>query len=132
VLDGIPESIVIGGSLATGGAVSLAMVAAAFISNVPEAVSATTGLTGSVPRRSILAMWSAIVVVSAAAAALSYQALREASARLSAFVQAFAAGAMLPMLADTMMPEAFGKGGKLVGLVAVLGFSIAVWISYLE
>ncbi len=133
VLDGIPESLVIGGSLVAGGGVSLAMVAAAFISNVPESLSATVGLTRSgATTKSVLRLWISIVVVSAISAALGYQILDTAPEGLTAVVQSFAAGAMLTMLADSMMPEAFSRGGKLVGLVTVLGFAIAVWISSLE
>lgn len=133
ILDGIPESLVIGGSLVTGGGVSLAMVAAAFISNVPESLSATVGLTRSgATTRSIVRLWVSIVAVSAVSAALGYQILDTAPESLTAVVQSFAAGAMLTMLADSMMPEAFNRGGKLVGLVTVMGFAVAVWISSLE
>jgi len=133
ILDGIPESVVIGGSLVTGGAVSLAMVAAAFVSNVPESLSATVGLTKSgSTRTSVLRMWVVIVAVSALSSALGYLVLDSAPEGVTSVVQSFAAGAMLTMLADSMMPEAFARGGKLVGLVTVLGFSIAVWLSSLE
>jgi ZIP family zinc transporter len=133
VLDGIPESIVIGGSLVVGGGVSVAMVAATFLSNLPEALGATTGLVKSgmaVPR--VVLMWTGIVAVSAAAAAVGYLILEDASPNLAAFLQTFAAGAMLTMLAQTMIPEALKEGGSTVGLVTVLGFSVAVWMSSLE
>ena len=133
ILDGIPESIVVGGSLVTGGGVSIAMVAAAFLSNLPEAVGATTGLKkGGAPPRRIMGSWLAIVAVSAVSAALGYVVLDNASANLGAFFQGFAAGAILTMLVDTMIPEAFEEGGKPVGLVTVLGFAVAVFLSQLE
>jgi ZIP family zinc transporter len=133
VLDGVPESIVIGGSLVIGGGVSAAMVAATFLSNLPEALGATTGLvkSGMAASRVVL-MWTGIVVLSAAAAALGYVILEDASPNLAAFLQTFAAGAMLTMLAQTMIPEALKEGGPTVGLVTVLGFSVAVWMSSLE
>jgi zinc transporter, ZIP family len=133
VLDGVPESIVIGGSLVLGGGVSVAMVAATFLSNLPESLGASVGLVSAgVSRGRILIIWTAIVVVSGLAAALGYTLLDNASPDLGAFFQAFAAGAMLTMLADTMMPEAFAEGGKPVGLLTVLGFTLAVWLSTFE
>jgi zinc transporter, ZIP family len=133
VLDGVPESIVIGGSLVLGGGVSVAMVAATFLSNLPESLGASVGLVSAgVSRGRILVIWTAIVVVSGLAAALGYTLLDNASPDLGAFFQAFAAGAMLTMLADTMMPEAFAEGGKPVGLLTVLGFTLAVWLSTFE
>jgi zinc transporter, ZIP family len=133
VLDGIPESIVVGGSLVAGGGVSIAMVAAAFLSNLPEAVGASVGLKkGGTPARHLMGLWLAIVAVSAVSAAVGYVVLDSASANVGAFFQAFAAGAILTMLVDTMIPEAFEEGGKPVGLVTVLGFSVAVWLSQIE
>jgi ZIP family zinc transporter len=133
VLDGVPESIVIGGSLVVGGGISAAMVAATFLSNLPEALGATSGLAKSaVPVKHLMRMWLGIVVLSGASAAFGYWVLKDASPNLGAFFQAFAAGAVLTMLADTMMPEAFDEGGKPVGLVVVLGFTIALWLSSFE
>ena len=133
VLDGIPESFVIGGSLITGGGVSLAIVAAAFISNIPEGLASTAGLknTGKTTRQIVL-LWVKIVIVSGISSLLGYVILDNASPNIGAFAQSFAAGAMLTMLADTMMPEAFEEGGKLVGLLTVLGFSVAVLFSALD
>ena len=133
VLDGIPESFVIGGSLVTGGGVSLAIVAAAFISNIPEGLASTAGLrnTGKTTREIVL-LWIKIMIVSGISSLAGYLVLDKTSPDVGAFAQAFAAGAMLTMLADTMMPEAFEEGGKLVGLLTVLGFSAAVLISALD
>jgi zinc transporter, ZIP family len=133
VLDGIPESIVIGGSLVAGGGVSIAMVAAAFLSNLPESVGATVGLRkgGAEPRR-LFGLWLAIVVVSAASSALGYLVLDSASANVGAFFQGFAAGAILTMLVDTMIPEATEEGGKAVGLITVFGFALTAWLSQIE
>jgi ZIP family zinc transporter len=133
LMDGIPESVAIGVSLLGGVGVSVATVAAVFLSNVPESLSAATGLqkAGHSPRW-ILQLWVAVAVVSALAAALGYGLLGDATPAVVAFIQAFAAGAILTMLADTMMPEAFEHGGKVVGLVTLLGFALAFLLSSVE
>jgi ZIP family zinc transporter len=132
VLDGIPETAVIGLSLVEGG-VSTAMIVAVFVSNVPEAVAATTGLSASrwAPGR-ILGLWIVVTLVSALSSLAGYGLLSGGSAGAVSFVQSFAAGALLTMLADTMMPEAFDKGGKLVGLATTFGFALAFAISSLD
>ena len=132
VLDGVPESAVIGLTLVHGGGVSAAMIVAVFLSNLPEAVAATTGLSSAGWRhRNILFLWTGVVLVSALASLAGYG-LFGASPRTVAFVLSFAAGAILTMLADTMMPEAFARGGKLVGLATTLGFGVAFAVSALE
>jgi ZIP family zinc transporter len=126
VLDGIPESMVIGLTIFEGGAVGAAYLAAVFISNLPEAISSTSGLLSSGWQKSkVLWMWVGIAVISALASVAGYALFQDSSPATVAFVLAFAAGAILTMLADTMMPEAFEHGGKLVGVVTTLGFSVA-------
>jgi ZIP family zinc transporter len=132
LMDGIPESVAIGVSLLGGGAVGASVVAAVFLSNVPESMSAATGLRkAGRSTRYILALWGAVVVASSLSALLGYAFLGGASDDLVAAIQAFAAGAILTMLSDTMMPEAFEHGGSVVGLVTVLGFSSAFLLSRL-
>ena len=133
VLDGIPESIVLGISLLGGGGVAVAVVAAVFLSNLPEAIAATTGLktSGWKPAR-IMCLWVVVALVSGLAALAGYAFLDGASPRTIAFVNAFAGGAILTMLADTMMPEAFEHGGRLVGLFTTLGFLTAFILTTLE
>jgi ZIP family zinc transporter len=132
LLDGIPESAAIGVSLIGGGGVSASVVAAVFLSNVPESLSAATGLRkAGHSARWILGLWSSVVVVSALAAAAGNGLLGGASPNLLAAIEAFAAGAILAMLADTMMPEAFEHGGNVVGLLTVLGFSTSFLLSTL-
>jgi zinc transporter, ZIP family len=133
LLDGIPESVAIGISLVGGGSVGVAVVAAVFLSNMPEALSAATGLrkAGRSPRW-ILSLWLAVALISALAAALGYGLLGDASANVVALIEAFAAGAILTMLADTMMPEAFEHGGSVVGLVTVAGFALAFLLSTVQ
>jgi zinc transporter, ZIP family len=126
VLDGIPESLVIGLTIFQGGEVGAAYLAAVFISNLPEALSSTAGLAaGGWRRSSILLMWTAIALVSGLASLLGYGLFQNSSPNVVAFVLAFAAGAILTMLADTMMPEAYEHGGKLAGVVTTLGFVVA-------
>ncbi len=130
LLDGIPESAAIGISLLGGEGVGVAMVAAVFLSNVPESVSATTGLkaSGRSPRW-VLGLWSLVVVASTVSSLAGYALLGGASDGTVAFIQTFAAGAILTMLADTMIPEAVQFGGRLVGLVTVVGFALAFLLS---
>jgi zinc transporter, ZIP family len=133
VLDGIPESAVIGLTLLEGTGVSAAMIFAVFLSNVPEAIAATTGLAKSGwSRRRIFGLWALVTLVSGLSALLGYVLFDGASPRAFAFVLAFAGGAILTMLADTMMPEAFERSGKWTGLATTLGFAVAFAITALE
>jgi ZIP family zinc transporter len=133
VLDGVPEQIVIGLGLVGGGAISAAMVVAVFLSNLPEAIAATAGLTASGwSRGRVLALWAGLTLVSGLATLAGFAFFDEASGDTIAFVLAFAGGAILTMLADTMMPEAFEHGGRLVGVLTTVGFAVAFAISALE
>ena len=133
VLDGIPESFVIGLNLVSGEGISAAFVVAVFLSNLPESAAATSGLrkarweTGR-----IYGLWVGVTLVAGVAAALGNLLLEGASGDAVAFVLAFAAGAILTMLADTMMPEAFANGGRMTGLLTTFGFATAVFITSLE
>jgi ZIP family zinc transporter len=133
VLDGIPESMVIGLTIFEGGAVGAAYLAAVFISNLPESISSTSGLLsrGWVKSR-ILWMWIGIMLVSAVASLAGYGLFQNSSPEVVAFVLTFAAGAILTMLANTMMPEAFEHGGKWVGIMVTLGFATAFTIHLLD
>jgi len=133
VLDGIPESVVIGLTLLEGGSVGVAMLVAVFISNLPEAIGATSGLAVAGWRRShILGLWGLVILASALASLAGYGLLGDASPNTIAFVLAFAGGAILTMLAETMIPEAYLRGGKAVGLVTTLGFGVAFAVSALD
>ena len=133
VLDGIPESAVLGLSLLQGGTISVAMLVAVFLSNLPESVAATSGLVASGWRASrVLLLWAGVVLVSGLASVAGYGLFDGASPSVIAFVLAFAGGAILTMLADTMMPEAYENGGKWVGVVTTLGFATAFAISAFE
>ncbi len=132
LLDGIPESLVLGIGLALGGSVSLAFLAAVFVSNIPEGIAGTTSLISEGhSRRQVYRMWIALVVASAAATTFGYAYASSAPSVDGRVVQSFAVGAMLTMLADTMMPEAFKHGGRVVGLLTTLGFLMAATLSVL-
>jgi ZIP family zinc transporter len=130
LLDGIPESIVIGASLLGGGAVGAVTVAAVFISNVPEGLSSAAGMrhAGRSPRY-VFGLWTGIALISGLAAVAGYSLLGGTPAAVLAGVTALAAGAILAMVADTMIPEAFENAHLLVGLVTVAGFLIAFGLS---
>jgi zinc transporter, ZIP family len=134
ILDGIPESIVIGLGLFEGaGKVSLAMLVAVFISNLPEALAGSTGMKANGwSKGKIILLWSGIALVCAFATVAGYSLFSGASDHWLAFIQAFAGGAILMMLANSMMPEAFEHGGKLAGIFTVLGFFISVSMVILE
>jgi ZIP family zinc transporter len=103
------------------------------ISNLPESISSTSGLlTGGWKKSRILWMWIAIALVSGLASLAGYGLFQHSSPGTVAFVLAFAAGAILTMLADTMAPEAYEHGGKLVGVMTTLGFAIAFTIHLLD
>jgi len=126
VLDGIPESAVIGLTLVGGGSIGAAVVAAVFISNIPEAIAGTSGLYKRGWKRSrLLLMWSAIALVSGVAAMTGFAFGDSASPEALAFVLAFAGGALLTMLADSMIPDAFKLGGNAAGLFTTFGFGLA-------
>ena len=131
LLDGVPESLVLGMGLAQGAAAGLSFLVAVFASNLPEAMAATSSMRDAgQPRRTILAMWLALVVASGVAAALGFLLTAQFPGVEGEVVQAFAAGAILTMLADTMMPEAFEHGGRAVGLVTVLGFVVSAALTF--
>ena len=132
VLDGIPESLVLGIGVAVGGAVSIAFLVAVFISNLPEAIAATVPLRATGAKASsIMAMWVGIAAVSAIAAGIGYVVATSVGSS-GLLIQAFAAGALLTMIIDTMAPEAVEHAGKEAGLVTVLGFAVAATLSGLE
>ena len=133
MLDGIPESIVLGVGLLGGTGVSLAFIAAVFLSNIPEGIAGTTGLAASgwAPRR-IIGLWLLVTLVSALAALAGYAVFDSASPGTLAFVLSFAGGAVLTMVADTMAPEAFEHGGREVGLLTTAGFALAFALHLVE
>ena len=130
LLDGIPESIVIGISLLGGGAVGLVAVAAVFLSNLPEGLSSAAGMKAEGKSAGYtFALWSGIALASAASATVGYAAFDGAAPAVTGFIQAIAAGAILAMVVDTMVPEAFEGTHDFAGLIAVSGFLLAFALS---
>lgn len=130
LLDGIPESIVIGVSLLGGEGVGLVAVAAVFLSNLPEGLSSAAGMRKA--GRStvyIMSIWGGIALASGAAAMIGCWAFAGASPAVIAAVTAIAAGAILAMLIDTMIPEAFETAHEYAGLISVAGFLVAFMLS---
>lgn len=123
LLDGIPESVVLGVGLVTAGSVNPAVLGAIFISNVPEGLSSSVGMKKSGrSARYVFGLWSAIALSCGVSSLLGFLLLDTASGTTLAFITAIAAGAILTMIADTMIPEAFEKQHMLTGLIASLGF----------
>lgn len=127
LLDGVPESLVLGLSLVHSPEVSLAFIFAVAISNIPQGLGGTAGMLSSGwARRKITNLWLAVCAASIAAAALGYGLGQLFTGMSGAAVDAFAAGALLVMLTDSMIPEAFEHGGRETGLLLVLGFGVAL------
>lgn len=133
LLDGIPESIVIGVGMIHGGAVSTVAVIAIFLSNVPEGLSSSAGMRkAGRTALYVFGVWSAIALASGIAALIGYAAFADLSAAVVAGTMAVAAGAILAMIADTMLPEAFETVHNFTGLIAVAGFLCAFALSKLS
>jgi ZIP family zinc transporter len=129
LLDGIPESVVLGLSLLGGHGVGVPVLVAIFISNLPEGLSSAAGMKrGGRPARYVFGVWTGVAVASGAAGALGCLLLQGASVQVVAAITALAAGAILTMVADTMIPEAFERTHLYAGLIATLGFLTAFTI----
>ncbi|MER7370985.1 hypothetical protein [Nonomuraea wenchangensis] len=126
LLDGVPESVVLGLSLLGGGDVGLAVVAAVFISNVPEGLSSAAGMKRAGRGAGyVFGIWGGIALASGLAAMLGNLGLESASPAAVAVIMGVAAGAILAMVADTMIPEAFEDAHLLTGLITTAGFLTA-------
>jgi ZIP family zinc transporter len=133
LIDGIPESIAIGITMIHGGGVSSVAVAAVFLSNVPEGLSSAAGMRAAGRSKAyVYGIWTGIAVLSGLAAIAGYTMFRDLPADVIAATTAIAAGAILSMLADTMMPEAFEVAQDWAGLITVGGFLMAFMLSKLS
>lgn len=131
-LDGIPESIALGLSLLEKNGIGLLMLAAIFLSNLPESISSIDDLRKEeISTKQIYFSWSIVSISSIVAAILSFFFLKNISLNTRGIIEAFASGAILAMLADSMMPEAYEEGGYLIGLLTMLGFLTAFILSKL-
>jgi len=129
-LDGIPEQLVLGIGIAAGDGVSVGLLVAIFVSNLPEAIGSANemraaGRSASAIRR----LWLLVALICVAATVTGYSIADTVSGNANAAVNGFAAGALLVMLIDSMIPEAVRKGGDVAGLVTVLGFALAAALS---
>jgi ZIP family zinc transporter len=130
LLDGVPESLVLGLSLVHSPEVSMAFIFAVAMSNVPQGLGGTAGMLSSGwPRRKITRLWLAVCGLSILAAVLGYGLATLIPDARGAVVDAFAAGALLVMLCDSMIPDAFEHGGNETGLLLVAGFAVTLAMS---
>ena len=126
LLDGVPEAVILGITVAAGGSINLAFLAAVFVSNIPQGLAGTTSLQAAgYANRRITVMWGALTVACAIASVAGFLLSDDLPPAGGVDTEAFAGGAVLVMLADSMMPEAFEHGGRSVGLLTVLGFLVA-------
>ncbi|HEX6420926.1 MAG TPA: hypothetical protein VFZ77_20655 [Acidimicrobiales bacterium] len=131
VLDGVPESFVLGLTVLQGG-VSVALLVGVLLSNLPEGLSSSSGLRiAGWPQRRVVRMWLLVVAASAVSAALGYALLDPGGDRAGSVAQAFAAGALIAMVADTMLPEAFDAEGVFTGSLVAVGFGGSIMLSAL-
>jgi zinc transporter, ZIP family len=129
-LDGIPEQAVLGLGLAGGEKVSVGLLAAIFVSNLPEAIGSSSAMLESGhTRRNVLRLWSAVALVCALATIGGYALADSAGGDLEAAIDGFAAGALLVMLVDSMIPESVRRTGRRAGLITALGFALAAGLS---
>ena len=132
LLDGIPEAFILGLGLALGGQVSVAFLAAIFVSNVPQGLAGTTSLQeAGTPQRRIAVMWALLTSACGVAALVGFV-MADHLADLGTDASAFAGGAVLMMLADSMIPESYRHGGRLTGLLTVVGFLVAGVLTVLQ
>jgi len=129
-LDGIPEQMVLGIGLAGGQSVSAGLLAAIFVSNLPEAIGGATDMSRHMHgRKQVTLNWIWIAGFCAVATVVGYAVADIASEELQAGINGFAAGALIVMLVDSMVPEATEQAGRKTGLVTTLGFAVAAGLS---
>ena len=130
-LDGIPEQLVLGLGVAAGDEVSVGLLGAIFVSNLPEAIGSASEMRAEGRRKeTILRLWIAVAVVCTLASVAGFAIADSLSGELEGGFNGFAAGALLVMLADSMIPEA-RKAGRVTGLATAFGFAVAAGLSSL-
>lgn len=133
LLDGIPESFVTGADVLVAGSISISLIGGLFLSNLPEAISSAAGMKEQGMKiAKILGMWTSLMVFTGIGAGLGAVLLEGASDAVSALIEGIAAGAMLTVVAETMLPEAFHKGGGVVGISTLVGFLATVYLNTLS
>ena len=129
-LDGIPEQLVLGLGIAIGDGVSAGLLGAIFVSNLPEAIGSATDMHGAGrSRREVLVLWAAVAVICTLATGIGFAIADAASDTLKGGIDGFAAGALVVMLVDSMIPEATRQAGRTTGLITTLGFAVAAGMS---
>jgi zinc transporter, ZIP family len=129
-LDGIPEQLVLGIGLASGEGVSVGLLAAIFVSNLPEAVGGASEMQGAGESRArVTRLWLGVAAVCAIATPIGFAIADVASGELKGGINGFAAGALIVMLVDSMVPDATRQAGRTTGLVTALGFAVATALS---
>lgn len=132
LLDGVPEQAVVGISLASGEGLGIALLVAVFVSNLPEAVGSSADLLASGrSRRQVLLLWTGVAALCTLATVAGYLTADAVGGSGRAAVDGFAAGALLVMLVDSMVPEAARKARDVAGLATVVGFALAAGLSLL-
>ncbi len=132
-LDGVPEQLVLGIGLAAGEGVGVGLIVAIFVSNLPEAIGSATEMhNAGTSRERILRLWAAVAVICLSATVLGYLLADAASGELQGAINGFAAGALLVMLSDSMIPDARSDAGRPAGLITALGFALAAALSTLS
>jgi len=126
LMDNIPENMALGISIVAGGTVNLVLIAAIFISNFPEGLASSQGMkSNGKSTKKILLLWGVVVVIGTISSAIGFSVLAQVSKDIVAVALSFASGAILVMLAESMIPEAFEEGGSRIGLATMAGFAIA-------
>ncbi len=129
-LDGLPEQLVLGLGIALGDGVSAGLLAAIFVSNLPEAIGSATAMgSAGRSRRDVLLLWAGVAMICTLASGVGFAIADSASDTLKGGINGFAAGALVVMLVDSMIPEATRQAGRTTGLVTTLGFAVAAGMS---
>jgi ZIP family zinc transporter len=134
VMDNIPENMALGISLVTGGAVNIVLIAAIFLSNFPEGLSSAQGMkSNGRSKKYIVSLWSIAVVIGTISSIIGFTFLSNTAPSTISIAISFAAGAILVMLAESMIPEAHAEGGSSrIGIATMAGFAIAFILGRLE
>jgi zinc transporter, ZIP family len=129
-LDGVPEQMALGIGLAAGEGVSVGLLVAIFVSNLPEAIGSASDMSrAGTDRRTILRLWIAVAAICTIASVIGYAVADATGGNFKAAINGFAAGALIVMLIDSMIPEATQEAGRTAGLVTTLGFAVAAALS---
>jgi zinc transporter, ZIP family len=129
-LDGLPEQLVLGLGIALGDGVSAGLLGAIFVSNLPEAIGSATAMHGAGrSRRQVVILWAGVAVICTLASGVGFGIADTASDTLKGAINGFAAGALVVMLVDSMIPEATRQAGRTTGLITTLGFAVAAAMS---